>query len=262
MKMILTTLLLITGTALADHSGHKVEVSINQVYIAPTGYDDNDNIQLIIDGEFPSQCYQIANTSYSVDEDKKLILVRQIARLKDTTDCRRNPLPDHLKYPTRFSVEINLGVLVSGEYVVSFKSRVNQKGEVKFKIEKAKTESTDEFIYAPVSDVFIPEMIYETQNAEVILTGVLDSLCLYWKEIDIDRFANIIVVMPKMQMASAPNQCRQSPEPLEKIVSLGEVKEGRYLLHVRSMSGKGINRMFSVIKRPGDIEGKPLKRSK
>ncbi|MDZ4660691.1 MAG: hypothetical protein SGJ18_03640 [Pseudomonadota bacterium] len=240
----------------ADNVGNKIEVSIEKVYVSPTGYDDNDNVQLIIDGMFPNQCYQIANTNFSIDEDKKSISIRQLARLKGTTDCQMNPLPEYLSYATRFSSEINLGYLMAGEYTVNYKSPSAQKMERKFKVEAAKSDSTDEAIYAPVSDAFIPEMIYETANAEIILTGVLESLCLQWKQVDIERFDDIIVVMPKMQLISTPAQCRQNPEPLEKIVSLGAVKEGRFLLHVRSMSGKGINRMFSVVKKPGDMSGK------
>ena len=251
MKAILTlSLLFCCGLASADHGGHKTEVNIDRVFVSPSGYDDNDHVQMVVDGLFPNQCYQLANTNFNVDEDKKIVSIGQMARLKGTSDCKKTPLPEYLNYPTRFSSEINLGVLASGEYTVIYKSQKTQKSERKFNVAKSKTESTDEAIYAPVSDAFIPEMIYETANAEIVLTGVLDSLCLQWKQVDIERFEDIIVVMPKMQLSADPTQCRQTPEPLEKIIALGAVKEGRYLLHVRSMSGKGINRMFSVVKRP------------
>ncbi len=222
-----------------------VEGHIERVFLPPSGYDSNDNVQVMIDGVLPNQCQQIAKTEITFDSANREFRIRQWAQIRPIADCQRRELPPYLGIPGRYTKEVSLGVLPAGEYKVSFQQNgiVMRRG---FLVAAAQTSSTDDAIYAPVSDFFVPEMVKETESVQIVLTGVIGSRCLGWKNIEVDRFHDIMVIKPKMKFVST-NFCSDTPWALEKVVSLGRLKPGRYMIHVRSMNGQALSRIFSVI---------------
>ncbi len=243
MKKIL--FLALTMMALRANADHTVETQIEKVFVPSSGYDSNDNVQVMLDGSLANQCQQISDTDVRFDSDNRVFYVRQVAKVRSNKECHRSPLPRHLGLPGHFSKEISLGVLKAGEYRVEFRGTDGWTSR-SFVVSETQVDSTDDEIYAPVSNFFVPEMMDETEDVRVVLTGVIGSRCLGWKDIEIERLNDIIVVKPKMQIVST-KFCSLAPWPLEKIVSLGKLKPGRYMVHVRSMNGLGLSRMFSIV---------------
>lgn len=242
--------------SLADHETiNRIETKVDKIFVPPTGFDSNDNIQITVTGTLSNQCLQVADTEYLVNQTHKTITVKQFAQKKTFVECKKQTLPLQLQIPSQFTQVVNLGLLDSGSYKIIYNNNLVRN----FDVAQADTTNTDDEIYAPVSDIFIPEVIYETQNAEVALTGAL-PLCLEWKDVDVTRFDDVIAVMPKVNLipkvpCSSDNS---SIVPLEKIVGLGPLNEGKYLIHVRSMNGSGINKIVRVIKSPSPTSGRPF----
>ncbi|OQW49204.1 MAG: hypothetical protein A4S09_03815 [Proteobacteria bacterium SG_bin7] len=243
----------VTMIALNSGADHTVETLVEKVFVPPTGFDSNDNVLVMLDGTLANQCQQVSDTDVRFDSENKVFYVRQMARVRSTKECHRSPLPRHLGLPGYFSKEISFGVLSPGEYRVEFRGSSGWSSR-SFVVSETQTESTDDEIYAPVSNFFVPEMMDETESVQIVLTGVIGSRCLDWKSVEIERFNDIIVVKPKMQIVST-KFCSITPWPLEKIISLGKLKAGRYMVHVRSMNGQGLSRMFSILPDVTDVRG-------
>jgi hypothetical protein len=249
-KLLLIALTVLGFNAFADHT---VEAKIGRIFIPPTGYDSNDNIQVMLDGTLTNQCQQVAETDVRFDQSNNVFYIRQIARVRMTRECHLATLPRHLTLPGSFNKEISLGVLKAGEYKISYRDGTGWSSRT-FSVAAARTEDTDDAIYAPVSNFFIPEMMDANQEVQIVLTGVIGSRCLSWKEVSVEYLDDIIVVKPKMELVGT-NFCSLTPWPLEKIVALGKLKPGRYMVHVRTMNAQGLSRLFTITPNVTDNRG-------
>jgi hypothetical protein len=234
----------------APHSPQLEQINVQEVFVPEVGYDNNDNVQVLVDGKLPNLCYDLDKTTSSIDMDKKIITITQYARKKSDSICDldRRDLPEYMKYPVRYSQDYNLGQLHSGKYKIVFSQQKKLNKSRPLEIKKAPVSSVDNFIYAPISSAFIPEIIYETNDAQVVLTGIMGSTCLKFSKIDVITMNDVYIILPKLTY-NGNVECQNQPRPIQKIISLGKVEPGRYLIHIRSTSGKAINKVFSVTKR-------------
>lgn len=234
-----------------------IEVNINNVFVITQGFDDNDNAQVVLSGSLPNICYSALSPEIKIDSRRKRISITQKATLNSLSLCANdaNQLPDHLNHPVSFSHEISLGQLVAGTYTVIYNSSPNSQQIKNFVVAKASVGNIDNSLYAHVTSAFIPEMIRPTTNAQLVLTGIINSSCmnLTSDNIKVDRQNNVIIVQPVLEL-NQNSACNYSPYPLYQIVSLGALTKGTYLIHVRSMSGKSVNRTLTVI-GSADING-------
>lgn len=232
------------------------EVPIEEVFVAPKGYDSNDNIEIIVDGKLPNACYELYKT-----ETKTIgfnIYVKQFIKIKQISECRPENQSQQTTplWPVQFTNRIEIGELQSGLYSIIYNSNFIEKKK-KFEVTKSVSSSIDDDLYAPVSNAFIPELIYTTSNAEVILTGIMTNTCMSFQgDVEVIKHSNVFVILPKMTV-HRNRPCMSTMEPLQYIVSLGEIKkEGRYLIHVRSTTGRSVNKLFSVKESPFDPSGR------
>lgn len=251
-KVLLAAVILLSVNTQAVES-HTVEAPIKKVFVPANGYDSNDNVQLMIDGLLPNQCQQVAEAVVKFDAANNFFYVTQLARIRPINECHVGNMPRHLGLPGYFSKEISLGVLKAGEYKIAYRDNGMTLART-FRVAPAQNVGTDDEIYAPVSNFFVPEMMDEKENVQIVLTGVIGSRCLGWKDINIEQQDDIIVIKPKMRIVST-NFCSLTPWPLEKVVSLGKLKPGRYMVHVRSMNGQGLSRVFSIVSKYPDNSG-------
>ena len=228
-----------------------VQIPISEVFI-PGGYDDNDNVEVVVDGVLPNACYQLAHTQvYQSGNTFQLI---QYAEVRTVADCKnQDSLPSKLDWPTSYSAVVNLGVLSAGRYDVAYaQSKTGGLELESLQVVTATTNEVDDKTYAPISRAFVPEVIYQTNNVQVVLSGVLGTLCLEVDQnIEIRRNDNVIVILPTLKERPGL-ECSRSSRPIEIVQSLGNLAPGRYLLHVRSTVGKAVNRTFTVIEPPTD----------
>ena len=233
------------------------EVAIEEAFIPEKGYDNNDNIEIVLDGKLPNACFELDNTQVLKDQEKKIIEIKQMMKVKDITEC----LPNHQNHqnipmwPIQYTKSIEIGNLKAGLYTLKF----NQGKKViskKFIVTTTVSTGIDNYLYAPVSNAFIPELIYATDNVEVILTGILTNTCMNFNgDVEVQKVGNVFIVLPKMSLNNIA-QCSSTQIPLQSIVSLGSIKkEGRYLIHIRSTTGRSVNKVFSVKNTPLDHTG-------
>jgi hypothetical protein len=258
MKTILALLLLGAPQAFAANpTATEIEVVVQHVFVPSVGFDSNDEVEITIDGMIPNYCYMMGRSETSFDAQKKVFTLKQFAMPRNILQClEKDPTAgnDYLATPYAFARTLRIGQLSAGQYTIRHKNSDTSVAERKFKVDAASTEAIDDLPYAPVTSAFIPEIVEETSRGEVILTGVFDSTCVDLGEVTVQRLDDVFVILPKLKVSDEQN-CVIEKRPLQKIVNIGELKEGQYLLHVRSQSGLAVNRTFSVIKKKHDRRG-------
>ena len=122
----------------------------------PIGFDDNDNIQVTVDGYFSNSCYKVGPTAVKFAAPN--IIVQQYA-YKYSGMCLQIIVPFHQT--------VNLGILKSGTYHIVDGSSGTRLGALPVTV--AKSSSADDYLYAPVSDAFLT---FSNGKPSVTISGV------------------------------------------------------------------------------------------
>lgn len=197
----------------------------------PDGYDTNDNVQLVAEGLFPNTCFKPASVKTDVDHEARTIRLDPKAYYYEGF-CLQMLVP-HDK-------TIEVGLLQEGGYEVVQKNGAALGG---LRVKRAKTREADDFLYAPVSQAY-----FERQGGKrvVRIAGEFSTSCTVLTEVVVSVQPQVIVLQP-ITAIPAGADCRSGKFPFEKIVELpSDVKAGRYLLHVRSLSGKSVNTLVDI----------------
>ena len=100
----ITAVFFLCAAAHADFRPRIVDMELNKAYI-PIGFDDNDNVQVMVTGVFNNTCYRVGPTTVHVDETTKTIQIRQSA-YDYGFECLQIELP--------FAQVVNIGLVPAG----------------------------------------------------------------------------------------------------------------------------------------------------
>jgi hypothetical protein len=240
MKLVLNTVLagsvlaLSAGAAFADDpsTGTLIAVTADASFV-PVGFDDNDDVVVVLDGSLPDSCYKLSHTEILKDPASKKVTLVQYAR-RYPGICLQSLVP--------FSSEANLGVLPEGTFTVDSPGAAVEK----LQITEATSAGPDEFLYAPVDSA---KVVFDEATATYrgILEGRFTNSCMRMKEVAVFNSGKTLEVLPKMEMVDSPTGCENTEVPFSWSVDLPKnINQGRHLMHVRSLNGKSVNKMFSV----------------
>ena len=211
-----------------------VDVSVNHVF-APTGFDDNDQAQVVVDGMFPNSCYQIAPSSFTIDQENWAIKVYPKAEVRDAV-CMQVLVP--------FSQVIDLGVLPKGDWTIQTGDSEHTKA---LNIKEANNAGPDDELYAAIDNAFVT-YDHEVGSDVVILEGRYTNSCMTWKKSQVIHEApDVIEILPIVRI-DLVEDCEDIEYAFKnvKVPLPNTLTSGRYLLHIRSMHGRAVNRVFSV----------------
>jgi hypothetical protein len=231
-RKIALTLCLSLLTALVAHAEPVLQsTSFSKIY-SPQGFDSNDNVQFVGEGSFRNTCYRPAPTSFQVDQDKKVITVGPAA-YEYGGICLQVILP--------FERVVDLGILKPGTYTVLQQPAGDKLGEIN--VAQARTDSADDYLYAPVSQAFFKQ---KGDVVQVVLTGNFMTNCMSLDHVKVHVDKEALVLQPIAKLEDR-NGCLRGRFPYSKVVEIHNVPKNRYLLHVRSLDGKAFNSLVDVI---------------
>lgn len=208
-----------------------VDVGVSEVFI-PTGFDDNDNVEVILEGYFPNHCYQTAPARVEKLENNKIQITPQAYLYQGP--C----LQAIVRYKSSVGLRDHIGFLNEGSYDVIVKGYPNIS---KLTVKHSHNDGPDDFPYASVDEIGISS--YEPLKLN--LKGKFLDHCF-----DIDK---IIVLEPVNQVISVlpiikhdeTKPCAQKIKNFSVDIAIEEELkkkiEGRYLFHVRSAEGSSKN---------------------
>lgn len=251
------TSLLLLATAVAPLAfaaepvsmGDAVEIPVVKVLAPGQGYDDNDMIQLVVDGALPNICYQQDQSEFTVSRADKRIVVRQTARRHSTGACAAadDQLGADYRTPVPFSAEVNVGLLDEGTYTVEFLT-ANGVGRRTLTIARAPVATVDSLHYASVTNAQIDDIVMSDSSSMTIsFSGLLNSSCIELdNNVPVELVDDVLIVLPQTRVRSV--HCLPISRPFAKRIEVAvPANLGRYLLHIRSGNGRAVNRLFTVI---------------
>lgn len=228
--MLLLTLFIGIGSAWADTLPQTVNVELDKGFI-PVGFDDNDRVQIAVEGVFTNTCFRIGPHAVRVDEAKHTITIQQQA-YRYSGVCLQLMVP--------FSGFIDLGLLRSGTYtIVDYQSK-KELGTLP--VLRSTNPGPDDFLYAPITDAYLVNDSVNKKNS-LVLSGAFSDRCSEMSDVQVLYQDRVLVVQPIMKRSE---RCTPEKTRFLKVVELEKEIQGIYLLHVRSLNGQAINRMVDV----------------
>lgn len=218
-----------------------VTAPVDKVFV-PLGFDDNDNVEVVVHGNFPNTCYKIGPSKASVDVASRTITVDAKAYHYGEALCAQVIVP--------FTESIPLGIVPPGEYRVIVDNRPTAETNP-LVVSIATSSDPDEYLYAPVHNAALADA---NNGYNVVVQGEYPFTfvgCMVMKEIRTRMTpGNVLVVLPIAELLPDGPRCDEQARTGKKFNITVPVTEplGRaeYLIHVRSLGGSSVNRFVDL----------------
>jgi hypothetical protein len=208
----------------------------------PSGFDDNDNVELIVSGYLPNTCYRAGSATVQVDQKRKKIFLQNTAFFYSDCWCAQVTVP--------YMHTVNLGILNAGQYQVYAQDGMNQpQVQGQLNVVESKTASPDEFLYAPVQEIFMQTSIDHGQpgklESTLVVRGQFSSDCMHLQD-DVKvlyRSQNIVEVFLTSTL-DTHRDCQTVSVPFETQVKIHSPWKGSTLIYVRSLNGQAVSKVI------------------
>lgn len=231
---------LVSGLAAgAGNDPEEITAPVERIFI-PLGFDDNDNVEVVIHGNFPDTCHTVGRAEAKVDIESRRILV--------SATSYRYPGKICLQTITPFIQTVSLGLIPSGGYEVVYAG--DEQVQRSLSVAKRKTESADDYLYASVENAIV-EVNPETGKQTLQLSGHFPHFfvgCMVMSDVRSQLApSDVLVVQPIAEIVDN-DACAEQPADRSFSVSVGlkEPFSGEGLLHVRTLNGNSINRFLDI----------------
>jgi hypothetical protein len=231
----------------ADAPPSIVELPVEALLAPPVGFDDNDNIEVVLYGTLPNACYTLGEYTTEIVKETSKVRIRQYAIKNNTGFCAQGAaIPPHMQMEIPFMTEVAIGHLPSGDYDFEYTKMGGGDGSRDLNVAKAESAAVDTKPYAAVWNASVKEILRPDDNLVVTLSGMLNSTCTELDpNVGVKKYPDTFILMPVVTLREDVI-CAQVLIPFETTVNLGKVDPGHYLVHTRSMSGKSVNRVVRV----------------
>jgi hypothetical protein len=213
-----------------------VEAPVDHVFV-PHGFDNNDQVEVIVTGKFPNPCYVRNKSEVTVKDDVINIKITSLS-MDDPAYTKCEPL----KIP--FTEVVNIGNIQGGIY----KLVVNQGGKYEktetLAVGSANSESVDDNIYAMVE--YVETGFTGGASGDAILVAQSPSPCLVFDRVDyLSNNKDALSILPIMKRISS--HCPEKSERLEIPVKFDSTKfkSKQILLFVRTIEGRSVHTIVS-----------------
>lgn len=243
MKVLLTlaAVLGFSGQVLADANNPVlVTAPVEKVYV-PSGFDDNDKVEVIVHGHFNSSCYKMGPVSATVDEQTKRVTVSAQAFFYAGNTCVQMITP-FIK-----SVELDRH-LSAGTYKINVAERPEVSAP-SLKVAKAMRPDADDYLYAGVNNATVETTVDGTR--ELVLKGqhpyLLDG-CVKVEDIKTRIGEDKTIVVQPVTTIVYGDECKGAVNNRFEIRRKldGNMSAGEYLMHVRVLDGNAVNQLINL----------------
>lgn len=231
MRVFIALLLLTLAPGAALANDHFILVSAREVFV-PTGFDDNDDVVVVLDSPMTAGCIAYHHTDVIYDSPSNTFFLKQF------TSPTLKPCLSHLNIYTN---EVSLGTLAAGSYTVRDWGGAEAALEI---AEAGNAWPDDPLVYAPVESLDVNHDA-ETGVTTIVLAGQFDNTCTRIERVDVIDSGKTKEILPFQQPVDAPG-CEEKKVPFTWFGTLPQQAPGRYLAHVRSFNGESLNLLFDI----------------
>lgn len=226
----------------------EVEVPLETALTPETGFDNNDNVQVVVHGMLPNACYTIGESKLTHQDEGRVIEIHQFAWFRNDGLCAQiEDLPIHMKMRIPFTKTVDLKRMAAGRYQIKYFQRNHAPKERTLMIAEAPVPAVDSFDYAIITNVESKDFFSSKQKPQLLIRGMLNTTCVVLDEpLQIERQGDVTVILPKTHQI--PNMaCAEVLVPFERVIDLEIAPVGHHLIHIRSMGGQSMNRVIEVL---------------
>ena len=210
-----------------------ITAPVTDLYI-PTGFDDNDNSEIVVAGVFPSACYKTGPSEISIHRETSEIHIAVNAYEYEGI-CAEVLTP--------FLQTIKLGFLKAGDYTVHI---THSNLTDRMSIGTSVTSIPDDYLYAPVENAV---MELSAGSQKLILEGTFPYTfvgCAIMSEIKvIQSKKDLLEVLPIMELVD-DGRCLRENNEFSIAYNLKDKLEGKILIHVRVLNGQSYSRLVTM----------------
>lgn len=211
--------------AMAVQSAHFEPIPAQHVF-APKGFSSNDNVEVVVEGMLPNLCYFGPESKVNV-VGKDIEINLQAQRRESSVGCAEMVVP--------FLSSAQVGLLDKGWYRVM----INGEQRSDLYVDEFSSDGMEDEFLANVEDVQFVE-----GSRIVKLQGQNPSDCLIEERVDVQsNDKDAYMLSAKLKKVS--DFCPMKMIPFEMEVEVpNDIQREQVLLHVRSLNGKSINKLF------------------
>jgi len=216
-----------------------VSAPVQKVFV-PLGFDNNDNVEVVVHGHFSNSCYKVGPSNATVDTDAKTVTIQAQAFEYPQAICAQMQVP--------FTVEVKIGLLKEGEYRVLVAGSPDLVTDPLI-VGAATTSNPDDYIYAPVHQASI---VKDAQGVDHLqIEGVYPYMfigCMKISEVRVSQAPGQVIVVQPIAEILEDRLC--SPLDSKNFTILKAIEFPltftEYLIHVRTLSGTSVNRFIEL----------------
>ncbi len=225
-----------SGTLVAANEPDVVTAPVEKVFV-PQGFDNNDNVEVVIHGHFPNSCYRVGPITARFDEERNQIEV-------DAKSYYYKNQPICMQVLMSFTQSVKVGLVKAGSYKVVVKDRPAAIAP-RLDILEALTPDADDFLYAPVAQVLVSTA--ETNKETLTIEGTYPYTftgCMVVTDVRTRLTSNDVLVVQPIAKFTDGEECEAQGSnrkfSIKKDMSSILPSED-YLIHVRTLNGNSLN---------------------
>jgi hypothetical protein len=233
-------------TSSAVRASDQQEIAIEKVFVPLNAYDDNQTVMIRAEGRLPDPCYVLGMSEVRV-LPARVVEIHQYAWRRDDGVCStRDDLPE-----TPFSEDVPLGRLSAGEYkIIEHPSEGAETFRI-FNVAKAAIGTRDDLRFADVTQISIPDVAVDGQDARARVSGILASSCDTISDLQIERQNDVILLRPversiAQTVGEQKGGCAYVLKSFSLEVDLGRLPPGEYMVLVHGGNGHVVQQTFHV----------------
>mgnify|MGYP001627414437 CR=1 FL=1 len=214
-----------------------IDAPVDHVFV-PAGFDNNDNVELVVTGLFPNPCFKRNDVSVDVRGEEIDVKVSAVV-----SDDEKSPLCAAMVVP--FKEDIQIGNLQGGQYKIFVNRGTPFELRDTIVIGEAASQNQDDHLYAMVSYIELGFTGGTTGSA--MLVGWNPSSCMELDRVEYrSNGKDTLVIQPIMKKVS--DFCPMKMTPLNIPVSFdpSEFKHSEVLLMSRTIEGRSVNNLAKM----------------
>lgn len=238
----------ILGFATALAYAEDVEIPVETLLAPKMGYEQKNDIQVVVYGFLPNSCYDLAHNEIDRNLINRTVKVHQYAYRNREGICEGedSSLSEEMKQRRPFVKEVSVGRLLVGDFTFIFKKPDGELGKRILNVAPNVKPTVDSLPYAIVSNATVPDVINGADDIQVTIAGTLTSTCMALDDqVRITKEEDVFILQPTVTRKTG-DFCAEVLISYRKKVNLGKAAPGTYLIHTRSMNGNAVNRVISI----------------
>lgn len=227
---------LLLSAAPFAHATIVIPAPLDHLFV-PAGFDNNDNVELVVSGHFPNTCYSRNKVDVKVADDQINVRVTAFTRRDSSEKCIDMVVP--------FTEVVTVGNLQAGNYKVVVNEAPGAKGlHDTLNVTESRSNSMDDYIYAQVD--YIDLGFTGGLDGSAFLAAELPSPCLEFDRVEyLSNGKDTVSIMPIMKQLSDFCPMKMVPYQIPVKFDLASLPAKQVLLFGRTVDGKSVSKIIN-----------------